>query len=552
MTGTLPLPTLPAGFARGEIPPCRPLASILARSAALLIQAVLVSTLTLAPGHASADGGTLKFVPHASLRVLDPVWTTAYISRNHGYMIYDTLFAMDRDYKPRPQMVDTYFVSADGLKYTFTLRQGLKWHDGAPVRARDCVASIKRWGARDPLGIKLMGFTRSLEAESDSTFSLTLKEPFGLVLEALAKPSGAPAFMMPERVALTDPQKQIEDYTGSGPYRFVKEEFQPGAKAVYAPFAGYVPRSEPPNSLSGGKRVYLDRVEWIYIPDHNTAVAALNAGEVDLLEDPPVDLFPLLRANPKITIQVTDTLGFQQALRFNHLQPPFNNPKARRALLYAIKQEDVMRAVVGDPQYFRSCAAIFLCNGPAPTSAGAEDVHQDLDRAKALLAEAGYHGESIVIMDPTDLNVLHSATSVVVPMLRKAGLTVEVQSMDWSTLLTRRTDKRPSAQGGWNLFITAGSGADLISPLAHFHINPLCEKGGPGWYCDVTMQELQDRWSRTTDPARAKALLVDIQKEAYAAGAYVPLGEYQQPIAYRGISGVVPAPVPVLWNIRKD
>ena len=262
--------------------------------------------LAALPAHAET---VLKVIPQASLRVLDPIWTTGYITRNHGYLIYDTLFSLDPQLKPQPQMVDKWTVTDKGLKYTFTLRPGLKFHDGAPVTSRDVVASIKRWGARDSMGRKLMDFTASMEAVSANTFVINLKEPFGLVLDALAKPSSNVPFIMPERVAMTDPNKQIEDFTGSGPFVFVKEEFNPGSKAVYTKFKDYVPRKEPASLLAGGKVVKVDRVEWIYMPDANTAVAAMNAGEMDYYENPPIDLLPLLKANPKIKVDVTDPLG---------------------------------------------------------------------------------------------------------------------------------------------------------------------------------------------------------------------------------------------------
>ena len=520
------------------------------RGAAVLLAGL--ACLTGRPGAASADGVTLKFVPHAGLRVLDPVWTTAYITRNHGYMIYDQLFAVDSHLQPKPQMVDKWSVSADGLTYSFTLRPGLKWHDGAPVTARDCVASIKRWAARDPLGGKLIAFSRSLEAKDAHTFVLTLKEPFGLVLDALAKTSGNPLFMMPERVAMTDPQKQIEDYTGSGPFKFVKEEFKPGDRAVYVKFNDYAPRAEPADGLAGGKRVYVDRVEWVYLPDQNTAIAALNSGEIDIDEAPPVDLLPILKSNPKIQVQVFDPLGFQGALRFNQLTPPFNNPKMRQAVYYMISQEDVMRVTVGDPQFMRACPTIFMCDTPYATAAGAEGIRQDFDKSKELLKEAGYAGEKVVLIDPTDLFVLHAMVGAVGPMLRKGGLNVEVQAMDWSTALTRRVEKKPASEGGWNLFVTAWSAVDLVSPLTNGNLNALCEKGNYGWYCDPKLTEMQDRWSRTTDPARSKALAAEIQREAYATGAYVSLGQYQQPGAFRGITGIVHAPVPVFWNLKKQ
>jgi peptide/nickel transport system substrate-binding protein len=449
-------------------------------------------------------------------------------------------------------MVDKWSVSADGLVYTFTLRPGLKWHDGAPVTGRDCAASIKRWAARDPLGTKLMALTLSLEGKGDHAFVLTLKEPFGLVIEALSKPSGNPLFMMPERVAATDPMKQIEDLTGSGPFMFVKDEFKPGERAVYVKNKDYVPRSEAPSGLSGGKRVNVDRVEWIYISDANTAISALNNGEIDVMEAPPVDLLPILASNPKIAVQIFDPLGLQGAIRFNHLNPPFNNPKARQAVAYMINQEDVMRLVVGDPKFMKACAAIFFCGTPYATLAGAEGIKQDFDKSKQLLKEAGYNGEKIVLIDPTDLYVLHAMVGGVAPMLRKGGLNVEVAAMDWSTALTRRVKKETQDQGGWNIFVTAWQAVDLVSPLTNGNLNALCDKGSFGWYCDPKLTDLQDKWSRATDPGRSKALAADIHREAYVSGAYVPLGQYQQPGAFRGITGVVQAPIPVFWNLRRQ
>ncbi|HEX7927856.1 MAG TPA: ABC transporter substrate-binding protein [bacterium] len=512
----------------------------------------LLLTLAWAPQSAEAQG-TVKFIPHAGLRVVDPHWTTAYVSRNHSYLVYDTLFAMDKDFKPTPQMVDKWSVSEDGMTYQFTLRKGMKWHDLTPVTARDCVASLKRWETKDPLAVKLAAVTKSLEATGELSFTLVLKEPFGLVLDALAKPSGQVPFMMPERLAATDPNKQVEEIIGSGPYKFEKAEFQPGVKAVYTRFKEYVPRSEPTNNLAGGKVAHLDRVEWVVIPDNNTAVAALNAGEVDIFEAPPVDLMPLLKSNNKIVVQVMDPLGFQMGLRFNHLQPPFDNPKMRRAVLYMINQASVMQVVVGsDTNFYKVCNAIFFCNTPFGSTAGAEDVKQDFAKAKQLLNEAGYKGEKVVMMDPTDLNVLHSAVLATVPQLRQGGLNVEVQAMDWGTLLTRRNSKELLDKGGWSMLITAGTGADLIFPLSNFFINPLCDKGWFGWYCDPKMQTLQDEWSRTSDTKKAMALRVDMQREAYATAPFAPLGQYQQPMAYRdSVSGVVPAVVPVFWGMKK-
>jgi peptide/nickel transport system substrate-binding protein len=321
---------------------------------------------------AFAQGKVLKMIPGGDLRIIDPIQNASYITRNHGYMIYDTLLAVDSKGQVRPQMLETWSVSPDKKKYTFLLRQGLKWHDGAPVTAADCVASIKRWGAKDVSGTLLMRELASLDVVNERTFTLTLKQPFGLVIEALGKPSSNVPFMMPERVAKTDPNQQITEAIGSGPFIFKKDEWVPGSKVVYLKNPSYVARTEPADGLAGGKVVKVDRVEWVYIPDQNTALAALTNGEVDIFELPQADFIPTLEKNPNIKL-AADALGNQGWLRPNHLLPPFNNPKARQALQYIVNQEEYL-AAAGFPEKFRVkyCPAYFMCGSPQETAAGAD------------------------------------------------------------------------------------------------------------------------------------------------------------------------------------
>src|ERR1051325_12244388 len=243
-------------------------------ASALSALALSVALVSLTPlSQALAKGKTITAVMHSDLRVIDPGFTTAYITRDHGYMVYDTLLATDSKFKIQPQMAD-WKVSDDKLTYTFTLRDGLKWHNGRPVTAEDCVASLKRWGKNDNMGQKLMDFTASIEAADAKTIVLKLKEPYGLVLESIAKPSSYVPFMMPKRLAETPAGQQMAEQIGSGPFKFVKAEFQPGVKAVYEKNADYVPRKEPASWTSGGKVVKVDRVEWITMPDSQTAVNA--------------------------------------------------------------------------------------------------------------------------------------------------------------------------------------------------------------------------------------------------------------------------------------
>src|SRR5499433_2762829 len=422
--------------------------------------------------HAQKKGGTLKFVPHADLKILDPVWTTAYITRNHGYMIYDMLFAPDASIHMQPQMVDKFTASADKRKWSFTLRDGLKWHDGQPVTAEDCVLSIKRFAARDAVGQLMAKSLGKLAPLDKKTFVLELETPFGLVLETLGKASASNCPMMPARVASTDPNEQIKDFTGSGPFKFVKDEWQPGNKVVYVANRDYVPRKEAPSGGAGAKLVYVDRVEWRYIPDQATAAAALEAGEVDYWENVPLDFAPRLEKNADLHVYITDPRGSQGILRPNHLQPPFNNKAARQALLYAVDQQKYMQAVIGNPKYYKACPSVFMCGGlPYETAVGAPK--PDLERAKRLLKESGYDGRPIVVMDPTDTPYAHGPALVTTETLRALGATVDLQAMDWSTMVSKLAKKEPVTQGGWNIFHTWGTSFDTMTPMS-----PLLAGGG--------------------------------------------------------------------------
>src|SRR3954449_4832902 len=338
---------------------------------------------------AIAAGKTITAVMHSDLRIIDPGFTTAYITRDHGYMVYDTLVATDSNFKIQPQMAE-WKISDDKLTYTFTLRDGLKWHDGKPVTAEDCVASLKRWGKNDGMGQKLMDFTASLEAIDAKTITLKLKEPYGLVLESLGKPSSLVPFMMPKRMAETPAGQQIKEQIGSGPFKFVQAEFQPGVKAVYEKNTDYVPRKEPASWTSGGKLVKVDRVEWITMPDAQTVVNALQSGDIDFAENPSFDFLPVLVANKDLKVEPLDKIGFQTLGRMNFLYPPFDNVKVRRAALLAMNQKDVLDALVGNPEYYKVCGAIFMCDTPLATDVGSEPVVKGngMAEAKKLLAES--------------------------------------------------------------------------------------------------------------------------------------------------------------------
>lgn len=508
----------------------------------------------LAPAVSQAQQKVLKFIPQADLRILDPIATTAYITRNHGYMVYDTLFAMDEKFQVKPQMIDKFEISKDKLTYTFTLRDGLKFHDGAPVRSADCIASIDRWSKRDALGQKLAEAAESWTAVNDKTFKLKLKKLFPLTLEALAKPSSNVPFIMPERIAKTDPFKNIDDPTGSGPFKMVKSEWVPGNKVVYVKNTDYIPRKEPASWASGGKVVKVDRVEWIYIPDSATAAAALNAGEADWWEQMPPDLIPLLSKNKEITVKNIDPLGSMGMIRFNFLHPPFDNIKMRQALLYAVNQQDYVIGIAGDPKNGHPCYSYFTCGTPLASEVGAEPLKgkRDLDKAKQLIKESGYKGEKIVIIDATDQPIVHAQSLLTLDMLKKLGLNAEVQAGDWGTLITRRAVKEPIDKGGWSIFHTWLVGPDMVNPAVDFPIRGTGAKAWFGWPTDPKIEELREAWFSAADPAASKKAADAVQKRAFEFVPFIPTAQFILPTAFRSnISGVIIAPIAFLWNIEK-
>jgi len=505
---------------------------------------------------ASVSAQTVRAVMHSDLKILDPVWTTAYIVRNHGYMIYDTLLSMDEKLEIKPQMLEKLpEVSADGLTYTFTLRDGLEWHDGKPVTSEDCIASIKRWGSQDAMGQKLMGYVADLKADTDKVFKMQLKEKYGLVLQSLGKPSSFVPFMMPKRVADTPRTEQISDFTGSGPFVFKRDEWKPGDKTVYVKFDKYKPRAEPASGLAGGKKVNVQRVEWLAIPDAQTAVNALLAGEIDFIEAPPHDLLPVLRGDKSVYFYDWNSLGNQYTFRFNTLHKPFDNPKVRQAVMTAFAQEPFLKAVIGDAEFYKTCKSMFPCGTPASSLKGTENVlNGDAEKSKAMLKEAGYDGTPIVLMHSTDLTVLTNLAPVAKDLLEKGGFKVDMQSMDWQTVVARRAKKDPPTQGGWHAFLTSWVAADILNPVMAGFVNSSCDKAMFGWPCDEGIEKLRDQFARETDPAKQKEIAEQVQlREINDYPTHVWLGQWYLPAAMRKgvIDGMLAAPAPVFWNMTK-
>ncbi|MFC0409618.1 ABC transporter substrate-binding protein [Roseomonas elaeocarpi] len=498
---------------------------------------------------------TLRMVLRNDLANIDPVASTATFARNHGFLVYDQLYALDSKGQPRPEMVSTHEVSPDGKTHRFTLRDGLLFSDGQPVRAADAVASIRRWAQRDVVGRALAAATDKLEVVDEKTFTLTLKRPFALVEQALARPTASALFVMPERIAQTPATTQITDATGSGPFIFEADKWRPGDRAVYRRNPNYHPRDEAPDGLAGGKVAGVDRIEWLSMPDPATAAAALQAGEIDFWELPPPDLIPLLEADSNIKLAPIDPIGSQVWVRMNHTQPPFNDPRARQALLHAVDQRAILDAA-GVPAADRVdyCAAFFYCGTPLATNAGAEGLEKpDFDRARQLLRESGYDGRKVVFLDSTDLAVNHAATTVLTEAFGKIGLNMDTVATDFATVTARRNKREPVEQGGWNLFVTVGNVLDGGDPLVSLYLATPCEGGLTGWPCDTKLEELRRAWWEEGDAAKRQGLIEAIQRRAYEVVPYIPAGQFRSRAAFRSnVQGVRATTVPVFWGVGKD
>ena len=527
---------------------------MISRIAANLAAAAVL--LALPHAALAQKSGVLRIIPHSNLAILDPIWTTAYMSRNHGYMIYDTLFGTDEKAKIQPQMVEEWSVSPDNRLWTFKLRKGLEFHDGKPVTGEDVTASLTRWSKRDPLGQKLATFIERMDTPAPDTFRIFLREPCGFVLEALGKPSSNVPFIMPRRVAETDAFKQIDDYVGSGPYVFKRDEFKPGALAVYLKNPKYVPRKEAPSGTTGGKRVYVERIEWVLAArDPQTQVNALQNGEIDMIERVPFEQIGALRADKGVDLVIKDPSGFQYVGRFNHLHPPFDKPAVRRAAIAAFgNQEAFLKAQIGVKELYKTCPSMFVCGTTYASGAGT-DIQQkaNLKKAQELLKASGYDGSTVLIMKPTDINTINKLPEVGAQLLRQAGFKVDVQAMDWQTLVARRAKRDAPDKGGWSLFFTAFVVPDVWNPIASSTVSGACEKGWFGWACDADLEKLRDSFARATDEAAKKKLAEQIQARAFEIGTHAPLGEYIAPTAVRkGVKGLVIGAGDFYWNIRKD
>ena len=508
-----------------------------------------------APSVRAQPAKVIKFAPQADLALLDPHFAPALVTRNHAYLVFDTLYGVDDEAKPHPQMAAGHVVEDNGLTWKITLRDGLKFHDGTPVLARDCVASLKRWAQRDVYAISVWGQVDEVSAPSDKVIQFRLKRPFRLLADMLGKQNPFAPVIMPERLASTPPAQQISEVIGSGPFRYLMNERVPGSRNVYEKWPGYVPRQEPAVGSTGGKVVHVDRVEWHTLPDPATAAAALQSGEIDWWEQPTGDLLPALRRRQGVVVEVLDTLGYMAVMRFNHLHPPFNNAGVRRALLGAFSQTDMMTAVAGeDRKMWMDGVGFFTPASQFANKAGIEALTspRDLARVKAALTAAGYTNERFNMLVPTDLPAINAMSEVAGEVFRKLGMNLDYLTMDWGTTAARLNSKAAPAAGGWNLNCNYAPGFSPMSPAAHGFLRGTGQNALFGWPDSPKIEALRTAWIDAPDLAAQQRLAEQIQLQAFEDVPYIPLGAFYFASAYRSsLSGMVKGGIPMFYNVKK-
>lgn len=520
------------------------------------LAAALLGAAALLPGAAAAQERPVRLVLNVGLQTLDPIAGPSFVTRNFAYMVFDTLIAMDGKGEYRPQMLDNWRTSEDGLTWTFTLRDGLAFSDGAPVTAEDCVASIRRWGARDALGRRLMAATKELRTTDARTFVLELARPFGSVVEALGKPSVQVPFIMPARIAAsTPPNTPAAEIVGSGPFLFLKDEWIPGERAAFVPNPHYRPRNEPADGLAGGKLARAARVEFVTMADPGLRAAAIQRGEVDYLEYAPTDFIARFQRERNLVLaRARGPSEIIAAISINHLQPPFNNVLMRRAVQQVMDRPDII-AAEGVPEGFTNvnCLTLYGCGTFYASDTGTEIIRDtSIERAKALLQQAGYRGERIVYMQPADSALINPIGLVIMDRLKRAGLNLDVQTADWSSHAQRWIRNAPVDQGGWNLLPIIFTGFDVANPLSNFGVGFNCTNIQPWSYCNPELRAALERFEAERDPVRRRAIAGEMQRISFDQ-ALLPIGgQFASPAVWRAeLKGVIDFGFPVMWNMER-
>ncbi|MBS0522108.1 MAG: ABC transporter substrate-binding protein [Proteobacteria bacterium] len=510
-------------------------------------QKLIAGTAILIPLMAGAcSDSSLRIATHAQLESLDPIKTTAYITRTHGYMVYDTLFALDQNLEPKPQMVESYSTSPDGRTWTFKLRPGLKWSDGSNVTAVDCVASLQRWGQYDGTGQELFKDVSGLTGPDDRTIVMQLDKPNALVLQSLAKMSATVPFMMPKRVVEAAASGSITDPTGSGPYMFEKDKWTPN-KAVYVKNPYYAPRHDKSSMAAGAKVAKEKEIDFVYYDNQRDAVAALVKGDISYIESPSTKYMPELMGKPNVVVASTDPLGNVAMMRFNSAVAPFNNPAVRRAVLMTIDQNEYMQAALGDKRFYRLCYSVYPCTTPMASEAGSAILKTaNLEAARKALIAAHYDGTPVVILNPKDNPVISALTDVTVKNLKQIGMTVDVRNMTWAEMLKERTNP-----GAWGMFHTWWLAGDVMNPLS-IAFSGSSAKGWPGAPNDAQLESYRTAYSQTTDPEAKKQLAAKVQERVLAIGALGTLGQFYEPVAFRDDLTGITSPIQFYWTLARN
>ncbi len=520
-----------------------------------LLAAPAIVSAGLARSAYAQSPATLRIVPQADLAILDPTLTTATVTRNHAFMVFDTLYALDAAGRPVPEMAAGHTTSDDGRIWTITLRPGMRFHDGAPILASDCTASLVRWARRDPFGKTLMAATEALEAPDDRTIRFRLRAPFPLLPLALAKSIPSCPMMMPARIIPPDAAAPVTEMVGSGPFRFLAAERVPGARVAYARNPDYSPSPHgAPGLSSGPKRALVDRVEWHVIPDPATALAALRRGEVDWWERPIPDLIPAARADRALAVEVTNTSGTYAFVQLNHLHPPFDNPAIRRILLSAIDQREFTQAAGGsDPALQGGQVGLFLPGGPMASTAGLEALaaRTDYPALRAELAAAGYGGERTVLLQATDSPVNNAVSEVMADLLRKLGFNLDTVTADWASVVQRRTSQATVGAGGWSLFGVSADGDYFADPTVHPAIRANGRQAWIGWPTSPRLEALFAAWFAAPDLPTRQSIAADMQRQAMIDVPYIPAGQVFLPTIHRRtVTGILPG-FTKFWNVAK-
>lgn len=507
------------------------------------------------PAQAQPQDRPIRLVLNVGLQVLDPV-IGPFVTRNFAYMVFDTLVAMDSKGEYRPQMLESWRTSEDGLTWTFTLRDGLEFSDGSPVIAEDCVASVKRWGARDSLGRRLMNATKEMRVVDSKTFEIVLSRPFGSVIEALGKPSVQTPFIMPARIAAnTPPNRPVAEIVGSGPFLFLKDEWIPGERAAFVPNPRYRPRDEPADGLAGGKVARAQRIEFITMSDPGLRAAAIQQGEVDYLEYAPTDFIARIQRNRNLVLaSARGPAEITAAISMNHLQPPFNNALMRRAVQMVMDRPEII-AAEGVPESFTrtDCVTIYGCGTFYASDDGSEIIRDtSLERARALLQQAGYKGERIVYMQPADSALINPIGLVMLDRLRRAGFNLDIQTSDWSSHAQRWIRNAPIDQGGWNLLPIIFTGFDVANPLSNFGVGFNCTNIQPWSYCNPDLTKALERFEAEQDPAKRRRIAGEMQRISFDQ-ALLPIGgQFASPAVWRAeLKGVIDFGFPIMWNMER-